>query len=74
MENAYYPWIAFAETVEFAGTEFEDVPFHLAESNIRLLTLSELQQDCQGSVSKPGKADMGTNQVLEAADSGRDYF
>lgn len=58
LENAYYPWIAFAKSLEFAKIEFIESPFHLPDQDVYVLTLSELQKDWHNSVSKLSKAEL----------------
>lgn len=39
LENAYYPWMAFAKNWDFAGIDFIESPFNLTDQNIHVLTL-----------------------------------
>lgn len=57
LENAYYPWIAFAKNCDYTEIELIESPFDLTEQNIYMLTLSELGQDWHGFVSQLGEAE-----------------
>lgn len=56
--NAYYPWIAFAKNWSFEKIEFIDSPFTLIDSNVHVLTLSDLQQDWHDIVGELSKAEL----------------
>lgn len=56
--NAFYPWIAFAEPMEYAEITFVDAPFVLTAPDVRLLTPDELRQDWRGCASRLGETEM----------------
>ena len=58
LENAYYPWIAFAKSLDFTGIEFIESPFDLAEQNVHVLTLSDLQKDWHDFVGELSKVEL----------------
>jgi len=58
LENAYYPWIAFARSCNFTKIKFIENPFSITDSNICVLTLSELQQDWHNIVGELNKAEL----------------
>ena len=58
MENAYYPWIAFAKSYNFTKIKFIENPFSITDSGICVLTLSELQQDWHNIVGELNKAEL----------------
>lgn len=58
LENAYYPWIAFAKSYNFTKIKFIENPFSITDSGICVLTLSELQQDWHNIVGELNKAEL----------------
>ena len=44
LENACYPWIAFAKRLDFTRIEFIESPFDIIDTNVNILTLPELEQ------------------------------
>ena len=49
LENAYYPYIAFAKNLDVARIEFTESPFCLTGQNVHVFTLSELAWFCQSA-------------------------
>ena len=45
LENAYYPWVAFAKNLDFTEIEFVESPFNLTDPSVNVLTLAELEQN-----------------------------
>ena len=37
LENAYYPWIAFAKNLDFTKIEFVESPFNLTDTSVNVL-------------------------------------
>ena len=58
LENAYYPWIAFAKSYNFTKIKFIENPFSITNAGICVLTLSELQQDWHNIVGELNKAEL----------------
>lgn len=58
LENAYYPWIAFAKSYNFTKIKFIENPFSITDAGICVLTLSELQQDWHNIVGELNKAEL----------------
>lgn len=58
MENAYYPWIAFAKNLDFTKIEFVESPFNLTDTSVNLLTLPELEQSWHDIVGELNKAEL----------------
>ena len=58
LENAYYPWIAFAKNLDFTKIEFVESPFNLTDTSVNVLTLPELEQSWHDIVGKLNKAEL----------------
>ena len=58
MENAYYPWIAFAKNLDFTRIEFIESPFDIIDTNVNVLTLPELEQSWHDIVGELSKAEL----------------
>ena len=58
MENAYYPWIAFAKNLDFTRIEFIESPFDIIYTNVNVLTLPELEQSWHDIVGELSKAEL----------------
>ena len=58
LENAYYPWIAFAKNLDFTRIEFIESPFDIIDTNVNVLTLPELEQSWHDIVGELSKAEL----------------
>lgn len=58
MENAYYPWIAFAKNLDFTRIEFIESPFDIIDTNVNVLTQPELEQSWYDIVGELSKAEL----------------
>lgn len=56
--NAYYPYAAFAESVEYGEIAFADAPGGVECPDVRVLTLDELMQPWNGESLELGDAEM----------------
>lgn len=60
LQNIYYPYIAFAASIDFGRIAFIDIPhdLNIPVANIHLLTPSELDQDFHNLVSNLSESEM----------------
>ena len=58
LENAYYPWIAFAKNLDVTEIEFVESPFNLTDPSVNVLTLPELEQSWHDIVGELNKAEL----------------
>ena len=58
LENAYYPWVAFAKNLDFTEIEFVESPFNLTDPSANVLTLPELEQSWHDIVGELNKAEL----------------